>query len=193
MPERPSAKLAATKLVFHEVSAARWKDFERLFESKGAPKYCWCMAWRVTAEEGNLPGPKRKPAMSKRVHDGTPVGLLGYEGDEPVAWCSIAPCATYRRLVGNDTPDEGIWSIACFFITRRLRGQGITKQLLAAALKLARKHGAKIVEAYPVAADSPSYRYMGFVPMFAEAGFHEIAVEGSRRHVMQRKLRSSRK
>ena len=39
-----------------------WKDFETLFKSKGAPKYCWCMAWRMTKEElkhNNSPGRKR--------------------------------------------------------------------------------------------------------------------------------------
>ena len=44
------------------------------------------------------------------------------------------------------------------------------------------------MEAYPVDEDSPSYRFMGFVPMFEEAGFREIGREGMRRHVMQRKL-----
>jgi len=61
--------------------------------------------------------------------------------------------------------------------------------MLAAALKHARQHGAKVVEAYPVNEDSPSYRFMGFVPMFKEAGFHQVGREGSRRHVMQRKVR----
>lgn len=64
----------------------------------------------------------------------------------------------------------------------------MTKQLLAAALRHARKHGAKVVEAYPVEADSPSYRFMGFVPMFEEAGFREIGREGTRRHVMRHEL-----
>jgi hypothetical protein len=40
---------------------------------------------------------------------------------------------------------------------------------------------AKMVEGYPVDQDSPSYRFMGFVPVFAEAGFQEVALAGSRR------------
>ena len=64
-----------------------------------------------------------------------------------------------------------MWSIACFFIVRRLRGTGIMKRMIAAAVSHARKRGAKVVEAYPVDADSPSYRFMGFVPVFEEAGF----------------------
>jgi hypothetical protein len=45
-----------------------------------------------------------------------------------------------------------------------------------------------VLEAYPVAADSPSYRFMGFVPQFARLGFDEVARAGSRRHVMRRSL-----
>ncbi|HEX2056314.1 MAG TPA: GNAT family N-acetyltransferase [Nitrospiraceae bacterium] len=177
------------KLTFHEVDAEHWNDFERLFEAKGSPHYCWCMAWRATPEEIKLDGPGRKIAMYGRVQAGTPVGLLGYLGHEPVAWCSIAPRRTFRGLISGDPPDEGIWSITCFFVLRQLRRAGIAKQLLAAALRHAREHGAKVVEAYPVEADSPSYRHMGFVPMFEEAGFREVGREGTRRHVMQRKLR----
>lgn len=32
--------------------------------------------------------------------------------------------------------------------------------------------------------DSPSYRFMGFVPVFEKAGFREVGRAGTRRHVM---------
>jgi GNAT superfamily N-acetyltransferase len=175
----------------HEVTSERWPDFERLFEAKGGPKYCWCMAWRALPEGAKRSdGAQRKTAMAARVRQGVPVGLLGYLGDEPIAWCSVAPRATYRRLVSNGTPDNGIWSIVCFFILRKHRSAGITKRMLAAALEHARLHGAKVVEAYPVDKDSPSYRFMGFMPMFEQAGFHAIGREGTRRHVVQRGVQS---
>ena len=37
-------------LRFREVTSATWPDFVHLFEGKGCPSYCWCMAWR------SLPG-----------------------------------------------------------------------------------------------------------------------------------------
>jgi GNAT superfamily N-acetyltransferase len=183
-----------SRLVIHEVTSKRWADFERLFEAKGGPKYCWCMAWRSAPEEiKRSDSSRRKAAMAGRVEHGVPIGLLGYIEEQPVAWCSVAPRSTYRRLVSNGTPDEGVWSIVCFFVLKPYRGAGLTKRMLAAALKHAREHGATVLEAYPVDADSPSYRFMGFVPMFQEAGFHEIGREGSRRHVMQRLLRAAEK
>jgi GNAT superfamily N-acetyltransferase len=178
----------------HEVDVTRWPDFERLFEAKGSPKYCWCMAWRATpAEAKHSDNAQRKAAIASRVRDGVPIGLLGYIEDEPVAWCSIAPRTTYRTLVRNGSSDEGIWSIVCFFIVKQHRGEGLTRRMLAAAIEHARQQGAKVVEAYPVDEDSPSYRFMGFVPMFENAGFYEIGREGNRRHVMQRKLDGSAK
>jgi GNAT superfamily N-acetyltransferase len=119
--------------------------------------------------------------------------MLAYSNEEPVARCSIASRSTYRRLVSDTSSDEDIWSIACFFVVRRLRGMGITKQLIAAAVHHARAHGAAVVEAYPVEADSPSYHFMGFVPVFAEAGFTEVGREGKRRLVIRLKLRASAK
>jgi len=142
------------------------------------------MVWRGEADEARpKDGASRKAAMAKRIAAGVPVGLLGYLGGEPVAWCSIAPRSTYRRLVDDGSSDEGVWSLVCFFVVRRLRGQGITQRIIAAAVDHAKSRGAKVVEAYPVAADSPSYRFMGFVPAFERAGFCEVGRVGLRRHV----------
>src|SRR5262249_5456167 len=163
------------QLVFREANASRWSDLERLFESRGGPKACWCMVWRATpAEAKRKDGASRKAAIARRVSANIPIGLLGYLEGEPVAWCSVAPRSTYRRLVEDNSLDEGIWSIVCFFVIRRLRGQGITQQIIKAAVEHTQKHGASIVEAYPVDPDSPSYRFMGFVPVFEEAGFSQV-------------------
>ncbi|MEX1247402.1 MAG: GNAT family N-acetyltransferase [Anaerolineales bacterium] len=154
------------------------------------------MAWRP------LPGDRskatnaerRKKAMKRIVSTGTPVGILGYQDGRPVAWCSIAPRGSYRSLGGAEYPgvnEERIWSLVCFFVPRPLRGQGIMRQLLQQAIKTARKHGARVVEAYPVDPDSPSYRFMGFVANFKEAGFTETGRAGSRRHVMHLFLRAA--
>lgn len=174
------------RVVFREVTADSWSNFESLFECRGGPKACWCMVWRATPEEAKrTDGTSRKAAIAKRIAAGTIVGLLGYLDEEPVAWCSVAPRSTYRRLVDDGSPDEGVWSIACFFVVRRLRGQGITQRIIAAAIDFAKSRGASIVEAYPVDPESPSYRFMGFVPTFENAGFREVGRAGTRRHVFQ--------
>jgi GNAT superfamily N-acetyltransferase len=180
----------AGRLTFHEVDASRWADLERLFESRGGPKHCWCMVWRGSAAERKDPA-RRKAALKARVEAGTPVGVLGYVDGEPVAWCSIAPRGTYRDLGGLEVPGEdpeGVWSVVCFFVARRFRGQGLMRRLLEEGIARARARGARVIEAYPVDPDSPSYRFMGFVPFFEVAGFREVGRAGSRRHVLRLEL-----
>lgn len=126
--------------------------------------------------------------MKRRVRENVPVGLLGYLDEDPVAWCSVAPRPTYRPLGGLEAEDEAadaVWSLVCFFVTRRLRGQGLAVRLLEAAIKHARERGARALEAYPVDRDSPSYRFMGFMELFEKAGFREVGRAGSRRHVVR--------
>ncbi len=191
-------------LTFKAVDASLWPDLERLFEGRGGPRNCWCMVWRATPEERRAataaqgkavrgkPAPSgllRKAALKRRVDAGVPIGLLAYnDSGEPVGWVSVAPRRTYRPMGGPAVPDDDpgrIWSIVCFFLQRRLRGQGILYRLLEAAVEHARRRGAAAVEAYPVAADASSYRFMGFVPAFEKAGFRPIGPAGTIRTLMR--------
>ena len=119
---------SGTDWEFREVDAEHWPDLERLFESRGGPKYCWCMVWRA------MPGGRRgdagakKEALAQQVQLGAPVGILGYRDGEPAAWCSVAPRPTYRDLGG--APDvaglaDRVWSVVCFFVARPSRGEGL--------------------------------------------------------------------
>ena len=175
------------ELNFQPVSAMTWPAFEAFFSGPGAPKHCWCMVWRRTPAEAKLQaGSDRKRMMHGRIHDGNPVGLLACREGKAVGWVSIAPRFTHRNLGGPEAePGENIWSLVCFYVPRRLRGARLVRQLLAGAIEYARSEGATVVEAYPVDADSPSFRFMGFVPVFREAGFTEIGGTGTRRHVMR--------
>jgi GNAT superfamily N-acetyltransferase len=149
------------------------------------------MVFRATPQEREKrDGKSRKAALKRRVRAGVPIGLLGYVDREPVMWCSIAPRSTYRRIGGapEADADENVWSIVCFFIARPFRGQGATARLIEAAVTLARRRGATVVEAYPVDPGAPSYRFMGYTTTFEAAGFREVTRAGTRRHVMQRRL-----
>ncbi len=179
-------------LTFRPVEVSTWADFERLFESRGGPSYCWCMPYRATAEENRrLDRTTRKEGMRARVTAGVPVGILAYAGGEPVGWCSIAPRPTFPRPKTSAVPgaanadDPSVWSLTCFYVPRRLRGFGLAPRLLRAALDYAREQGAAAVEAYPVDPDSPSYRFGGLRPMFQAAGARELGPLGRRRHVVR--------
>lgn len=170
------------------VDTSNWTDFETLFKSKGAPGYCWCMAWRMTKEElKNNTSSNRKKFIKNRVSSGTPVGLIANLENEPIAWCSVAPRETYKRLGGEENL-ENVWSIVCFYIKKEFRDKGFIDTLIEETKKYARSNGAKYLEAYPVEPDSPSYRFMGFIKTFEKAGFSFVKKAGTRRQVMTFKL-----
>jgi hypothetical protein len=142
-------------MVFREVTHDNGRDFEGLFECRGGPKACWCMVWRATPIEAKqTDGLTRKAAMKARITAGTTVGLFAYLNKEPVAWCSVAPRPTYRRRIehGGMTKPSGRLPV-CF--VRRLRSQGLSQRIIAAAEEFARGQGASVVEAYPVDPSSP--------------------------------------
>ncbi len=171
-------------LTFHPVTQSHWPDFEQFVEARGGPHYCWCMAWRRNECAGSIPGKAgKKAAMKARVDAGVPIGLLAYFEGKPIGWCSVAPRDTYKRL-GGDESRQGVWSIACFFIKRPFRKQGVSRALLDAAIAYAKQNKANYLEAYPPAADSPSYQYMGSRSAFEQSGFEFVKMAGSRRHVM---------
>ena len=176
-------------LAFRPVTKATKADFEALFESPGGPSYCWCMYTRVSPEEAKIAtkdAKARKPMMMERIAKRVPVGLVGYDKGEPIAWVSIAPRETFPHLKGPEAHDrEKVWSLSCMYIKRKRRGEGIGHQLIDAAVKYARKRKADIVEAYAVAHDSPSYRNMGFVSAYERAGFEKVEKRGTRRTVMR--------
>ena len=178
---------APPTMEFRPVTPDRWPDLARLFEARGGPKHCWCMVWRPWPTGVERSPATKRAELERTTLSGTPVGILAYVEGEPVAWCSVAPRETYRAGLYRPSGDEpdGVWSLACFFVPRRLRKRGIARGLLDAAVEHASSRSASVVEAYPVDPDSPSYGFMGRVPLFEAAGFREVGTAGSRRHVMR--------
>ncbi|TGW00820.1 GNAT family N-acetyltransferase, partial [Mesorhizobium sp. M2D.F.Ca.ET.145.01.1.1] len=82
MPKRlnasPPGKFDGADILFTEVTRATRASFETLFEQPGAPKYCWCMAWRHSPEPAQTDEKKRQ--MMALIDAGTPVGILAHIG-----------------------------------------------------------------------------------------------------------------
>jgi GNAT superfamily N-acetyltransferase len=121
--------------------------------------------------------------MHKSIVDsGIPTGLLAYLHGEVVGWIAVEPRAAYARLAHSralkPVDDQPVWSVTCFFVAKGSRRQGITVELLKAAVEHVRKQGGKIVEGYPVDAqkDMPApFIYTGTASAFQQAGFREVA------------------
>src|SRR2546427_618990 len=170
-------------LKIQPLTPTRWDDFETLFGKNGACAGCWCMWWRLPrAQWTKQKGAGNKTAIRNIVKAGETPGLLAYVGDQPVGWCAIAPRGDYPRLATSRTlkpiDDQAVWSITCFFVARPHRRRGVTVQLLKAAVDFARKHGARIIEGYPVEPKKEQadvFVFTGLASAFRKAGFEEVA------------------
>jgi GNAT superfamily N-acetyltransferase len=184
----------------------RWDDLVELFERPGASiaRGCWCMFYRETGRTEAATGlsvrETRKRALKALVdRGGVPPGLIGYRDGRAIGWISLGPRADYARLarspVMKPVDDADVWSIVCFFVDARERGQGVSEALLKAALDWARGQGVKLVEAYPVdrarrAADDSMW--FGAKSMYDTAGFREVARRKPTRAVVRKALRPRR-
>jgi GNAT superfamily N-acetyltransferase len=73
--------------------------------------------------------------------------------------------------------DQPVWSVTCFFVEKRFRRQGITIELLKAAVAHVRSQGGRIVEGYPVETTDTMpapFIYTGTASAFQQAGFQEV-------------------
>jgi GNAT superfamily N-acetyltransferase len=181
------------------LSERTWPALERLFGPSGAVEGCWCMFFRQTGPENarNVGEPNRAAARDL-AKSGGPVGLLAMDGDEAVGWVAVAPRVVYRRLARSPIakpvdPTEdlsGVWSVTCFFIHRSARSQGIARRLLDEAVRYSVRHGAWIVEAYPVDTNgtkkSAGELFHGTLSMFTDAGFTLVERRGTRRALVRK-------
>jgi len=172
----------------------RWNDMVRLFGDRGAYAGCWCMWWRLTRSEFSRgTGDGNKEKMRQIAQSGRVPGILGYVGDQPVGWCSIAPREDFPSLDRSRTlkrvDETAVWSIVCFFVAKEFRRRGLMAALLRAAVDYARARGAAVVEGYPVEPIEgrlpSSAGYMGLVSAFRQAGFREVARRSPNRPIMR--------
>jgi GNAT superfamily N-acetyltransferase len=192
MPSRAEAA-ALPRIRLVPATLARWTDLVGLFGPRGACAGCWCMYWRRERrrwEEGK--GAGNRAALRRVVEQGPPPGMIAYAGRTPIGWCAVAPRADYpglaRSRVLAPVDDAPVWSISCLFVARPFRGRGLTPALVAAAAKLARRHGARAVEGYPVeppGRQPDAFVWTGLASAFRRAGFVEVARRSPTRPIMR--------
>jgi GNAT superfamily N-acetyltransferase len=171
-------------LEIRPLTPRRMGDLAGLFGQGGDPKWCWCAFFRVRGLDfTNSTAADNRAVLEAAVRDerreGRAPGLVAFLDGEPVGWTSLGPRADSERLAHSKVlapvDDRPVWSIVCFVVARRRRGQGIAVALLDAAIAYAHDHGATTLEAYPV--DTSAGRiasasaYHGTLSMFERAGF----------------------
>jgi len=194
------------KLVVRALTNEDWPVIETLFGDKGACGGCWCMSWRVpkggkTWEQAK--GERNRRAFRRLIQRGKVYGSLAFVGTEPVGWCNVGPRIDFPRLTRvkalQTDWNEGTWSVTCFYIPAKWRNQRVATALLKHAVAIARKHGAKSLEGYPVRpfknADTPipaAFAWTGVNALFEKEKFVKLTTPSDSRDVFVKKFRASK-
>jgi len=171
-------------IAYRELEPDMWPKLEALFGEKGACGGCWCQTWRVERGGKLWEATKGEPArlrMQELVQSGKANGILAFDGDRAVGWCSFGPRADFPRIetmkAYRHDASDGVWSITCFFLAKGYRGQGVARKLLQEAIAAMRKRGVNVIEGYPIPLTKdgnklPStFNWTGPLRIFEDAGF----------------------
>ncbi len=173
----------------------RWADLAEVMGTRGDPSRCWCQYFRHDGNYLARTPETNRAALRRQVGAAPgPSGVLAYAEGHPIGWCDVGPRAGYPRLArmpaSQATADEdGLWAVVCFVVRVGHRRQGVAHALLAGAIDLARRQGARTLEAYPVdGAVRPgggAAFYHGPLSLFDRAGFEQVARPSPSRAVVR--------
>lgn len=158
------------------------------------------MWWRSPRREfEQRKGEGNRRAFKALVDAGVVPGIVGVLDDEPVAWCSVAPREQFGALnrspVLRPVDAADVWSIVCFYVAPRCRGQGLLGATIRAAVEHVRHNGGHVVEAYPKRPRgrrlAPVSSFMGVSSEFEAEGFVEVTRPSAGRSVVRLYLDSA--
>jgi GNAT superfamily N-acetyltransferase len=185
-------------IVCRELGPGLWPQLEALFGTNGACGGCWCWWWRLAGVEhwDEVKGEKAHERLRQAVQSGRVHGMLAFDGETPVGWCSFEPRASLPRLERSPafrgTLAEGVWFVGCFFIGRGWRRRGLAEVLLGNAIGVMEREGARSVEAVPKDThgrpQADAFLFTGTYGMFERHGFRAVPGARSGTIVMRREF-----
>lgn len=187
------------EVVTESVDASTWGELQTVFGTKGDPAGCWCQWFKLSRADWDAATREETQALLHgQLEAGSP-GVIARIDGEPVGWAAVEPFSAYpalgrspitRRREGDP---EDVWAVTCFVVRLEYRKRGVARALLAGALDHAKRHGATVVEGYPVDPEvrpslSAAERYHGTVSLFRDAGFDLIRRPSATRAIMRTTL-----
>ncbi len=166
-------------LTIVRASESRWEDVRGLFGRAGAENGCWCQYWLLGPDYHRRDRTSNAADLRSQVSAGQG-GMLALRGDAPVGWARLTNRSALTYLTGRfrsyDFTDDDPLSLACFFVRRSARGEGVMTALIEGAKREGVRRGQPI-EAYPIDTAMPSAtknRFPGVLSAFLASGFSEV-------------------
>jgi GNAT superfamily N-acetyltransferase len=169
-----------------------WDAFAALVEdNNGVFGGCWCIGFHPEGVDRKAtPGLNRERKL-ERVRAGTTHAALVFDGDDCLGWCQFGSPAEVPRIKNRAAYENGRssspdWRIACNFVGKGHRRQGVATAALAGALDLIAELGGGTVEGYPEdAASVPAgFLFHGALSTFERLGFTRDRKIGKHRWVV---------
>lgn len=183
------------------VTNQHFAALELLFGSDDVADRCWCMWFIRPVKDFHAAGRTGNQEMFRELASAAtfPIGLIAFDGGEPVGWCAVGPRDRYTRMLKSPTlqerdrsEDSKAWLVPCFMIRPDRRGSGVATSLLTAAVALAAAHGAAVIEGFPLAGDKRrsggSDFQTGVEGLFAGCGFYAVYRPSANRVIMRREI-----
>lgn len=169
-----------------------WDAFATLVEANGGIfGGCWCMGFHPEDDshaDADQPNRLRK---WDRVKAGTAHAALVFEGDHCVGWCQFGspqevPRIKSRREYEKELDTLPDWRIACCYVGKGHRRNGVNTAALAGALDLIADLGGGRVEGYPEPADAvpAGFLFNGALSTYEDLGFIRDRKIGKHRWVV---------
>lgn len=196
MPERADPVPAVPPAsVLGRLEPATWDAFAELVErNNGIYGGCWCIAHHVEYRRGVSDPRTLKDALVRagRAH----AALVFDEAGCAQGWCQYGTPEEldlkHARAYAQDPPPPATWRIACVFVDRHHRGQGIARVAVEGALDQIAAAGGGLVEAVSetVAGREAQSRFLfsATVELFEDLGFARVRQVGKHAWIVARRV-----
>jgi GNAT superfamily N-acetyltransferase len=184
---------AASGYTVRPLDESTWPVFAALVEhNNGVFGGCWCMGFHPEGVGKNSTPELNRQRKLARVRAGTTHAALAFDGDDCLGWCQfgtpeelprIKSRAAYEKGRSTPLPD---WRIACCYVGKGHRRQGVVTAALAGALDLIAGLGGGTVEGYPEdgASVPAGFLFNGALSTYEKLGFTRDRQIGKHRWVV---------
>jgi GNAT superfamily N-acetyltransferase len=185
---------ASVSYTIRSLDESTWPAFAGLVDrNNGIFGGCWCMGFHPEGVGKHTTAELNRDRKLARVRAGTAHAALVYSGPDCVGWCQFGAPAELPRIKSRAAYEKGRtgspdWRIACCYVGKGHRRQGVATAALTGALEMIALLGGGVVEGYPEdAASVPAgFLYNGALSTYEQLGFTRQRQIGKHRWVVTR-------
>ncbi len=192
---------AITAYTIKALDETTWDAFSALVErNNGVFGGCWCMGFHPEGVGKETTAELNRERKLERVRAGTTHAALVFDGNDCVGWCQFGAPAELPRIKSRAAYEKGAttppdWRIACNFVGKGHRRQGVATAGLEGALELIAGLGGGRVEGYPEdAASVPAgFLFNGALSTYETLGFVRDRKIGKHRWVVTKAIKPAKR